>query len=102
MARVLMLTLVFPPDGVSTAQIIGELSADLRRAGHDVLVITTAPHYNYDEAAATRQPLSRRWGGLLYESHYHGIPVLHLAMPRKNASVIRRLLAWMQFHVLSL
>jgi colanic acid biosynthesis glycosyl transferase WcaI len=102
MARVLVLTLVFPPDGVSTALILGELSADLRRAGHDVSVITTAPHYNRDEAAETRQPLSRRWGGLLYASHYHGIPVLHVAMPRKTASVVGRLLAWMQFHVLSL
>lgn len=102
MARVLVLTLVFPPDGVSTALILGELSADLRRAGHDVSVITTAPHYNRDEAAEARQPLSRRWGGLLYRSEYSGISVLHVAMPRKTASVVRRLLAWMQFHVLSL
>ena len=102
MARVLVLTLVFPPDGVSTALILGELSADLKRAGHDVSVITTEPHYNRDEAAEARQPLSRRWGGLLFRSEYHGIPVLHVAMPRKTASVVRRLLAWMQFHVLSL
>jgi len=102
MARVLVLSLVFPPDGVSTAVILGELSADLKRAGHDVSVITTAPHYNRDEAAEVRQPLLSRWGGLLYRSDYHGIPVLHVAMPRKTASVVRRLLAWMQFHVLSL
>jgi colanic acid biosynthesis glycosyl transferase WcaI len=102
MARILVLTLVFPPDGVSTAVILGELSADLARAGHDVSVVTTTPHYNRDQAAERRQPLSRRWGGLLAESSYHGIPVLHVAMPRKTASVLRRLLAWMQFHLLSL
>src|SRR5687767_6475473 len=102
MARVLVLTLVFPPDGVSTAVIFGEVSADLKRAGHDVIVITTTPHYNRDQAAETRQPLSRVWSGLLYRSDYHGIPVLHVAMPRKTASVGRRLLAWAQFHVLSL
>ena len=102
MARVLILSLVFPPDGVSTAVILGELSADLKRAGHDVSVITTAPHYNRDEAAEARQPLTKAWAGLLYLSDYHGIPVLHVAMPRKTASVFRRLMAWMQFHVLSL
>jgi colanic acid biosynthesis glycosyl transferase WcaI len=101
MARVLVVSLVFPPDGVSTAVIMGELSADLRRAGHEVTVITTVPHYNRDERAEARQPLARRWGGLLFRSDYHGIPVLHVAMPRKTASVARRLLAWTQFHVLS-
>ena len=101
MARVLVVSLVFPPDGVSTAVIMGELSADLRRAGHEVTVITTVPHYNRDERAEARQPLARRWGGLLFRSDYHGISVLHVAMPRKTASVLRRLLAWTQFHVLS-
>jgi colanic acid biosynthesis glycosyl transferase WcaI len=102
MARVLVLSLVFPPDGVSTAVILGELSADLKRAGHDVSVVTTTPHYNRDPAAEARQPLTKAWAGLLYVSDYHGIAVLHVAMPRKTASVFRRLMAWMQFHVLSL
>lgn len=101
MARVLVVSLVFPPDGVSTAVIMGELSADLHRAGHDVTVVTTVPHYNRDERAEARQPLTRHWAGLLFRSVSHGVPVLHVAMPRKTGSVARRLLAWMQFHVLS-
>ena len=102
MAHILMLTLVFPPDGVSTAVIMGDLSADLKAAGHDVTVVTTVPHYNRDTEAEARQPLIRTWGPLLYRSEYEGVPVLHVGMPRKSAKVLLRLLAWIQFHVLSL
>jgi len=102
MAHVLVLSLVFPPDGVSTAVIMGELSADLRKAGHDVTVITTIPHYNRDLEAEARQPLDRMWGPLLYQSEFLGVRVLHVGMPRKSGRVLLRLLAWAQFHALSL
>lgn len=102
MAHVLVLSLVFPPDGVSTAVIVGELSADLKRAGHDVTVVTTVPHYNRDTTAEARQPLVRIWGPLLYRSEFQGVRVLHVAMPRKSGKVFSRLLAWTQFHALSL
>lgn len=101
MARVLILSLVFPPDGVSTAQIMGEIVLDLRAAGHDVQVITTRPHYNRDTTAEAKQPLRRRLGGLFFTSRYHGVPVFHTAMPRKGTSVLKRLLGWISFHLLS-
>jgi len=93
---------VFPPDNVSTALIMGELSADLRAAGHDVTVITTTPHYNRDTEAEGRQPLRRVWGPLLSRSEFHGIPVWHVGMPRKSGRIASRLLAWSQFTVVSL
>lgn len=102
MAHILVLTLVFPPDGVSTAVIVGELSADLKTAGHDVTVVTTVPHYNRDAQAEVRQPLVRTCGPLLYRSEFQGVRVLHVAMPRKTGKVLSRLVAWTQFHVLSL
>jgi colanic acid biosynthesis glycosyl transferase WcaI len=102
MAHVLVLTLVFPPDGVSTAVIMGELSADIRGAGHDVTVVTTVPHYNRDLEAESRQPLARLWGPLLYRSEFQGLRVLHVGMPRKSGRVLSRLLAWTRFHVVSL
>ena len=102
MAHILVLTLVFPPDGVSTAVILGELSADLKTAGHDVTVVTTVPHYNRDPEAESGQPLVRMWGPLLYRSEFQGVRVLHVGMPRKSGKVLLRLLAWTQFHVLSL
>jgi colanic acid biosynthesis glycosyl transferase WcaI len=101
MAHVLVLTLVFPPDGVSTAVIMGELSVDLKNAGHDVTVVTTTPHYNRDAEAESRQQLVRTWGPLLFRSDFQGIRVLHVGMPKKGRNVLFRLLAWTQFHLLS-
>ncbi len=43
MARILILSLVFRPDNVSTAQIMGDLAEDLKARGHEVFVITTVP-----------------------------------------------------------
>jgi colanic acid biosynthesis glycosyl transferase WcaI len=100
-ARVLILTLVFPPDSVSTAEIMGDLAVDLHRRGHDVAVVTTTPHYNRDPAAEARQPMQRLWGSLLRRSDYHGIAVYHVAMPEKGRSVLKRLAAWAGFHVVS-
>src|SRR5512140_2233807 len=102
MAHVLILSLVFPPDNVSTAVIMAELSADLKAAGHEITVVSTVPHYNRDPQAEARQPLTRLWGPLLSRSTFDGIPVLHVGMPRKSGRILSRLLAWGGFHVISL
>jgi colanic acid biosynthesis glycosyl transferase WcaI len=101
MSHVLLLTLVFPPDGVSTAEIVGSLALDLRDRGHSVTVITTTPHYNRDQTALARQPLETVWRPLLQRSSFDGIPVYHVRVPRKTRSVPKRLLAWTIFHVVS-
>ncbi len=61
-ARILLHTLVFAPDGVSTAQLMSELAAELRDLGHEVVVLTTVPHYNADTEARAMQPLRRHRG----------------------------------------
>jgi colanic acid biosynthesis glycosyl transferase WcaI len=81
---------------------MGELAADLRRLGHEVTVLTTVPHYNPGDAAATDQRLRRYWGRLLQRSEYHGIPVYHAAMPAKGRSVALRVLGWVWFHAISI
>jgi putative colanic acid biosynthesis glycosyltransferase WcaI len=101
MAKILILTLVFPPDSVSTAQIMGELAKDLQESGHEVTVLTTSPHYNRDVEAELRQPLHRFWGQILQKSNYSGIEVYHVYMPRKGKSVFLRLLSWVGFHLFS-
>lgn len=102
MARVLILTLVYPPDSVSTAQIVGDLATDLHALGHDVTVVTTTPHYNRDPEAEARQPLSRSWGRIVQRSMHGRVPVYHTWMPAKSRSVPARLAAWCLFHALSL
>ena len=102
MARILILSLVFAPDGVSTSVIVSELAYDLKEKGYEVTVLTTYPHYNNDEEARVRQPLKRRWGGLFYQSDYHGIPVWHTAMRPKGRRSLGRILDYMIFHVISI
>lgn len=99
--HVLILSLVFPPDNVSTAHLMGDIARDLAARGHRVSVISTTPHYNRDEVAEVAQPLRRMWGGLLYRSDYAGIPVYHVPMPPKGRSSVRRVLSWAWFHVMS-
>lgn len=102
MAHVLILSVVFPPDGVSTAHLMGELAEDLTKAGHQVSVISTQPHYNRDSVAQAEQPLRPYWRRFLYESDFRGIRVLHTAMPAKRGGFVQRLVGWMSFHLLGL
>ena len=85
MARVLVLSMFFSPDGLSTATIVSELAQDLKAKGHDLSVIATVPHYNYEPEARTNQPLKKRWFGLYHRSEYHEIPVWHTTIgPRRE------------------
>lgn len=86
MARVLIMSMFFSPDGLSTATIVSELAHDLKHEhGHDVSVIATVPHYNYEPEARARQPLKKRLFGLYYTSRYVDVPVWHTTIgPRRE------------------
>src|SRR5262249_15548781 len=45
MSIILIHTLVFPPDSVSTAYLMGDLASELKKRGHEVKVLTATPHY---------------------------------------------------------
>ena len=101
MAEVLLLSLVFPPDSVSTAQIMGELAVDLGKHGHRVTVISTLPHYNRILANERYQPMRPKWGKILCQSEFHGMTVYHIFMPSKGQNAVWRILAWTFFHIMS-
>jgi colanic acid biosynthesis glycosyl transferase WcaI len=101
MAKVLLLTLVFSPDGVSTAELMTELALELKELGHDLTVLTATPHYNLEPEARDRQPLEQKWGKLLYRSDCHGIPVYHASIPEKGSRVEARLKDYARFHAIS-
>jgi colanic acid biosynthesis glycosyl transferase WcaI len=101
MSRILLLTLVFAPDGVSTSVLMTELALELKELGHDITVLTTTPHYNLDLEARASQPLERRWGGLIYRSECKGIPVYHASVPVKGSRVGARSLDYARFHAIS-
>ncbi|MBU1811362.1 MAG: glycosyltransferase family 4 protein [Candidatus Omnitrophica bacterium] len=102
MSRVLLHSLVFSPDSVSTSYIITDLALELKRLGHDVTVLTTTPHYNIDKEALKSQPLKRKWLGILYYSQCGGIPVWHVKIPMKGSKIWVRGLDYVRFHLVSL
>jgi colanic acid biosynthesis glycosyl transferase WcaI len=100
-SRILLQTLVFPPDGVSTADILGRLMRELQRLGHAVTVVTTTPHYNLDPAARAAQPL--RGGNPLWRrSDYEGIDVFHVRVPAERRGFAGRSLGHLWFHAVTL
>lgn len=99
--NVTILSLIFSPDNVSTAQIMAGLAEDLSKAGNKVNVVTTTPHFHRDISMEAKQP--RRWclWPLLQKSEYAGIPVYHIPMPDKSIWPPLRMLSWIWFHAMS-
>ena len=101
MANVLILSLIFSPDNVSTAQLMAGLAAELESRGHTLAVISTTPHYHRDRSLEARQPLENAFLGLVRKSRYGTIPVYHVAMPDKHCGRLLRILSWGFFHLAS-
>ena len=55
--RILIYSLVFSPDGVSTAYLYNDLALGFQKRGYEVSVLTTTPHFNLIEGALNEQPL---------------------------------------------
>lgn len=97
--KILLISLVFAPDGVSTAILLTELAAQLRQRGHELVVVTTTPHYNQDMETLRAQPLASRWGSILMQSDCRGIRVFHARVRPKGKKILARLLDYIGFHM---
>ncbi len=102
MARVLLHSLTFSPDAVSTGYLMTDLARQLQRMGNDVTVLTSTPHYNLEPQALARQLLRRRLLGLLYRSELEGIQVWHIKIPMKGERVFTRVIDYIYFHLMAL
>ena len=102
MIHVLILSLTFPPDNVSTAHLMGELASDLVDRDHKVTVLTTRPHFNRDTAAEDAQPIKSIWGPFLGMSELNGAIVYHTPAISRSGGVLNRITGWMIFHLVSL
>jgi colanic acid biosynthesis glycosyl transferase WcaI len=102
MSKVLLHSLVFSPDGNSTAYLMTEMAVELKRLGHSVTVLSTTPHYNVLQEIAQRQPMQKHWLGLLYYSELENIPIWHVKVPFKGNRVWLRVFDYIRFHVVSL
>lgn len=99
--RVLIHSIVFSPDGVSTAYLYNDIALGLVDNGFDVVVLTTTPHYNLIESELEKQPLSKKLFGLYYESNFKGILVYHIPL-KKYKSTLKRIGSFIYWHIASL
>ncbi len=44
--KILIHSIVFSPDGVSTAYLYNDIALKFANRGYEVVVLTTTPHYN--------------------------------------------------------
>lgn len=100
MAKILIHSLIFKPDGVSTAYLYADLVSELKKMGHEVEVLTTTPHYNIIHSEIAKQPLKRK--NLFFsQSTYDGVPVYHISMT-KSRFALKRIIDFVKFHMLAL
>ena len=99
--KILIHSIVFSPDGVSTAYLYNDIALKFLESGFEVVVLTTTPHYNIVENDLKKQPLTSKWGGLYYESNFKNIRVLHVPQ-KKFKSFLLRATGFIYWHFLSL
>jgi colanic acid biosynthesis glycosyl transferase WcaI len=99
--KILIHSIVFSPDGVSTAYLYNDIALGFRNAGYEVVVLTTTPHYNLIESALIKQPFKSKLFGIFYESDFDEIRVIHVPL-KKYKSTIIRILSFIYWHFLSL
>ena len=98
--RVLIHSIVFSPDGVSTAYLYNDIALGLVDHGFDVVVLTTTPHYNFIDSEINKQPITRKFFGVYYESDFNGIKVYHIPL-KKHKSTVKRLVSFVYWHITS-
>lgn len=99
--KILIHSIAFSPDGVSTAYLYNDIAVNLVENNYDVIVLTTTPHYNIVEEELKKQPLKSKWGGIYYESYFNDIKVLHVPQ-RKFKSALLRMIAFVYWHAISM
>ena len=98
--KVLIHSLIFSPDGVSTAYLYNDIALRFRKEGYEVVVLSTTPHFNVMEEQLARQPLKWKIPGVYKESNFHGIKVLHVPQ-KKFRSTVLRILGFVYWHIVS-
>ncbi len=98
--KILIHSLIFSPDGVSTAYLYNDIASAFRQKGHEVVVVTTTPHFNADPEQMARQPMRWKIPGFCKESDYRGIRVYHVPQ-KKFRSTVLRLLGFLYWHLVS-
>lgn len=98
--KILIHSLIFSPDGVSTAYLYNDIALAFLKRGYEVVVLSTTPHFNVIEEELAVQPI--KWGiwGFYKKSLFKGIPVYHI-LQKKFKSTNLRLLGFVYWHIIS-
>lgn len=100
MSKILIHSIAFSPDGVSTAYIYNDIALKFKEKGFEVVVLSTTPHYNIVKEDLKKQPLTRKFWGLYYTSDYRGIDVKHIPQKKYESSILR-ILGFIYWHFAS-
>lgn len=100
MKRVLIHTLIFAPDGVSTAYLYNDIALRLQQRGYEVVVLTTTPHFNIVPEQVEKQPMRWKVWGFCKVSKFNGMTVLHVPQ-KKFKSTVLRLFGFVYWHIVS-
>ena len=98
--KILIHSLIFSPDGVSTAYLYNDIAQTFKDAGYEVVVLSTTPHFNVLRERLAEQSLKWGYWGLFKKSVYKGIPVYHVPQ-KKFKSTLLRLIGFIYWHVIS-
>lgn len=98
--KILIHSLIFSPDGVSTAYLYNDIALRFQECGYEVVVLTTTPHYNVVEEQLAKQPLKWKVWGICKQSDFNGIKVIHIPQ-KKFKSTILRLFGFVYWHILA-
>ena len=98
--KILIHSLIFSPDGVSTAYLYNDIALAFQKNGYEVVVLSTTPHFNVVKEQLAEQPM--KWGvwGLFKKSFYNGIEVFHVPQ-KKFKSTLLRLIGFVYWHIVS-
>ena len=99
--RLLIYSLVFSPDGVSTAYLYNDIAQGFQKINYKVTVLTTTPHYNLIQESLDKQPLRKCVLGLFFTSNLNGIKVYHIPLKKYKNSLLR-ILSFIYWHLFSL
>jgi len=99
--RILVHSLTFPPDNVSTGKLVSEIANGLSLLGHEVVALVSTPQYNPDVDAEKNQPLEKI-SKTMYKSKFKDIDVYHIQSNVRSHKKIRRALQWIRYHISSI
>ena len=85
--RVLIHSIVFSPDGVSTAYLYNDIALGLVKNGFEVVVLTTTPHYNIIDSELLKQPITKKLFGFYGLSDFNGVKVYHIPLKKYKRTI---------------